>query len=105
VPVTLGTMEHISSDTTLDWLENIFMPLLARLEEDYNEEFDLDTRVKIRDLGALESPPTPRPSPSPKESQTRTLLSAIENSNKTLIEAMQTQSQALLEGMKATSYP
>ncbi len=102
--ITIGISVNITSKTTLDWLENNFMPLLARLEKDYNEEFNLDTWVKIRDLGALESPPTPRPSPSPKESQTRTLLSAIENSNKTLIGAMQTQSQALLEGMKATSF-
>jgi len=67
------------------------MPILQKIEEDYNEEFNNDTRVKIRDLGPIESPrpvPTPRtPRSSPPRSQTNAILEAMQSSTQAILQS------------------
>jgi hypothetical protein len=89
-------MVHVSSQTTLEWLENHFMPILQQLEEDYDDYFDIDTRVKARDLGPIESPQT-TPTPSTRASSNRAIIKAIKESNNSLKESFKDLKEAILE--------
>lgn len=73
-------------------LREHFEPIIAQQEDDYNEEFCLETRVKIVNLTGVDS------SSATKTTKTRTtqsalILEAIQQSNAT----MQSQSNAILQ--------
>jgi hypothetical protein len=101
--VTVGTSFNLDSTSLLDRLEEAFMPILQQMEEEYNEDFNLDTRVKIRDLGPIE--PTKAPAPAPRKTrvpatQTNVILQAMQDNNKTMLQAMQAQTDAMLQAFK-----
>lgn len=48
-----GTAFNIDSTSSLEEIQNHFMPILTKLEENYDELFDQDTRVKMSDLDLL----------------------------------------------------
>jgi hypothetical protein len=80
------------------------------MEEDYNEDFCGQTRVKIRPL-----PPTPTAVPAPKRSsgsQTqvileshRHLLEVMQAQTNAFIQTQATQTNAILEAIKAQPQP
>lgn len=43
----------VAFSSSLEEIQNHFMPILTKLEENYDELFDQDTRVKISDLDLL----------------------------------------------------
>ena len=54
-----GPMIQLQTNTTEEWLRNHFEPILIKLEEDYNEEFTLDTKIQMREFGFIDQPSTP----------------------------------------------
>lgn len=95
-PVTLGSHIHLTQNTTEAWLREYLEPLLAKMEEDYDEEFSIDTKIKIRDLGPIEQPIIPSPIKPSKSlnASTQVILQALKESN-TLANASM---QGLLKG-------
>jgi hypothetical protein len=105
--VTVGTSFNIDSSSLLEQIKEHFMPILQQMEEDYNEEFNIDTRVKIRDLGPIESPrpvSTPQtPKASSSRSQTNAIIQAMQAQTQAILQSQQTQTKALLEAVKTPS--
>jgi hypothetical protein len=52
-PVSLGPLVQLQTNTTEEWLRNHFEPILIKNEDDYDEEFTLDTKIKFIDLGSI----------------------------------------------------
>jgi len=50
-PVILGPLVLITKETSEEWLRDHFVPLLNKMEEKYDEEFQIDTKIKIKDMG------------------------------------------------------
>lgn len=111
--VTLGSSFLTDNQPKMEEMINHFQPIITKLEEDYNEDFCGQTRVKIRSL-----PLTPTAPPAlsrPKRSSgsqtqvilesNRQLLEAMQAQTNAFIQAQTTQSNAILEAIKAQPQP
>src|ERR1044072_7029477 len=89
-----------NSNPDMNKLREHFEPFIVKMEDDYNEEFCGETRIKIRNVTE-----TGVPSPVPKSrtpSQTSQILQAMQTMQNTQLQAMQTQTNALLEAIKVS---
>jgi hypothetical protein len=112
--ITLVTSVVTDASATEDWFKDHFNPILQRMEDDYDDFFDLDTRIKIRDIGPLEtttSIPTPTPTPptTTKKRATKNSdnLQAMQVLTDAILKSNQDQTNAILEAIKVqnTSQP
>lgn len=67
-PVFLGPLVLITKETSEEWLREHYEPILKKLEENYDEEFQIDTKIKIKDMGESSASPSAPPS-SPSSNQ------------------------------------
>ena len=112
--ITLVTSVVTDASATEDWFKDHFNPILQRMEDDYDDFFDLDTRIQIRDIGPLEtttSIPTPTPTPptTTKKRATKNSdnLQAMQVLTDAILKSNQDQTNAILEAIKVqnTSQP
>jgi hypothetical protein len=107
---TLGPLVLVTSETTEEWLKSHFIPLLEKLEEDYNEEFKLDTKIRMKFIGQKEGSVVSS-SIGASKARGRSSNSIVLEAIQTLAKSQATQTQALLEAIKAqnrttqTNYP
>lgn len=45
--ITVGSAVLVDSSTSVDWFKNYFVPILIQKEEEYDEYFDLEARVRV----------------------------------------------------------
>jgi hypothetical protein len=103
--ITLGTSFNIDSNSSIEAIQAHFEPILVQMEDDYNEQFDLETRIKITDIGPSKSPAHPSPqfksSATRGSSQTNSILTAMQAQTQALLEANKAQTNAFLESIKS----
>ncbi len=100
-PITLGPLVHFTTETTEEWLRNHFEPILAKKEEDYNEEFSLDTKIKLIDLGSISQRTPSSPTSATKKVYSKTTSSSqILQAMQTMQETQIAQTNAILEAIK-----
>ena len=75
-------------------LREHFEPIIAQQEDDYNEQFCLDTQVQVRNLTKVEGPVQISPILNAIKSQNKTITNAILKSNQAIVEAIQTSKPA-----------
>jgi hypothetical protein len=98
----VGCNDFISTDFKFKKVLEAQKSQLSKQIEDYNEEFNIDTRVKVRDLGPVESPRTPQASSSSKSTQA--ILETIQVQTQAMMESQRSQTQALLDAFKTTQF-
>nr|YP_008474718.1 truncated DNA polymerase [Glomus cerebriforme]AGJ98100.1 truncated DNA polymerase [Glomus cerebriforme] len=94
--VTLGSSFLTDNDPNMEAMKEHFTPLITKLEDDYNEDFCGQTRVKVR--STLTSPGT---QPAPKSAKRPTTAQILE----TMQSSMQAQTNAIIEAIKNTPQP
>jgi hypothetical protein len=92
---TLGGSFHTSNNPNMQALREHFEPIIAQQEDEYNEDFCLETRVKIVNLFGVYSSSTTQTSKTTKTRTTQSamILEAIQQSNV----SMQAQTNAILQ--------
>lgn len=103
---TLGGSFHTNNTPNMDALRNHFEPIIASEEEDYNEAFCIDTRIKIVNLTDVNSSKAPKT----RSSQTNVILQTMQQTmqqqaqqTNSIITAMQQQTQAILTAIQSQS--